>query len=102
MSFLYQSRNLAKAKGTPFSKTFFLPKNVTNNSICFIVNNFRTDQFRHSFFIDGVIKWNHLLDSIVHADSVESFKSVRIIRGKDRNGPERTRMGLPNRNGHQT
>ena len=56
-------------------------KNVTNNSMCFIVDNFRTDQFRHySFFIDDVIKWNHLPDSIVHADSLESFKSALLQR----------------------
>ena len=55
-------------------------KNVTNNSRCFIVDNFRTDQFRHSSFIDGFIKWNHLADSIVHADSVESFKSALLKR----------------------
>ena len=53
---------------------------VTNNSRCFIVDNFRRDQFRHSFFIDSVIKWGHLLDSIVYADSVESFKSALLKR----------------------
>ena len=42
------------------------------------MDNFRTDQFRHSFFIDSVIKWNHLPDNIVHADSVESFKSALL------------------------
>ena len=52
-------------------------KNVTNNSRCFVVYNFGTAQFRqYSFFIDSVIKWNHLPDSIVHAETVESFKAA--------------------------
>ena len=55
-------------------------KNVTNNSRCFVVNNFGTAQFRHSFFIDSVIKWNHLPDSIVHAETVESFKAALHTR----------------------
>ena len=55
-------------------------KNVTNNSSCFVVNNFGTAQFRHSFFIDSVIKWNHLPDSIVHAETVESFKAALHTR----------------------
>ena len=44
------------------------------------MDKFQTDQFRHSFIIDSVIKWNHLPDSIVHADSVESFKSALLKR----------------------
>ena len=43
------------------------------------MDNFQTDLFRHSFFIDSVIKCNHLPDSIVHADSVEGFKSALLI-----------------------
>ena len=35
------------------------------------MDNYRTDQFRHSFFIDSVIKWNHLRDRIVHAETVQ-------------------------------
>ena len=57
-------------------------KSVTNNfnSRCFVVNNFGRGQFRHSFFIDRVIKWNHLPDSIVHAETVESFKAALHTR----------------------
>ena len=55
-------------------------KNVTNNSRCFVVNNFGTPQFRHSFLIDSVIKWKHLPDSIVHAETVESFKAALHTR----------------------
>ena len=54
-------------------------KNVTNNFRCFVVNNFGTAQFRHSFFVDSVIKWNHLPDSIIHAETVEIFMFYKII-----------------------
>ena len=42
------------------------------------MNNFRTDQLRHSFFLDSVINWNHLPGGIVHAETVESFKSALL------------------------
>ena len=81
--YLKPQREKRRIKAKQFSDyqcSNIVEKNVTNNSRCFIVDNFRTDQFRHSFFIDSVIKWNHLPDSIVHADSVESFKSAILKR----------------------
>ena len=42
------------------------------------MDSFRTDQLRLSFFIDSVIKWNHLPGSIVHVDSLENFKSALL------------------------
>ena len=55
-----------------------------NNSRCFVADSFGTSfgtsQFRHSFFIDSVIKWNYLPDSIVHAEAVESFKEALLTR----------------------
>ena len=81
--YLKPQREKRRIKAKQFSDyqcSNIVEKNVTNNSRCFIVDNFRTDQFRHSFFIDSVIKRNHLPDSIVHADSVESFKSALLKR----------------------
>ena len=81
--YLKPQREKRRIKAKQFSDyqcSNIFEKNVTNNSRCFIVDNFRSDQFRHSFFIDSVIKWNHLPDSIVHADSVESFKSALLKR----------------------
>ena len=83
--FIKPQREKRRIKAKPFSDyqcSNIVVKNVTklNNSRCFIVDNFRTDQFRHSFLVDSVIRWNHLPDSIVHADSVESFKSALLKR----------------------
>ena len=81
--YLKPQREKRRIKAKQFSDYLcsnIVEKNVTNISRCFIVHNFRTDQFRHSFFIDSVIKWNHLPDSIVHEDSVESFKSALLKR----------------------
>ena len=75
-----EKRRIKAKQLSDYQCSNIVEKNVTNNSRCFIVDNFRTDQFRHSFFIDSVIKWNHLPDSIVHADSVESFKSALLKR----------------------
>ena len=32
--------------------------------------------YQHSFFVDTVIHWNHLPNSVVHANSLEAFKTA--------------------------
>ena len=59
-----EKRRIKAKQFSDYQCSNIVDNNVTNNSRCFIVNNFRTDQFRHSSFIDGVIKWNHLPDGI--------------------------------------
>ena len=51
-------------------------KHVFNNSRGLVIQNSRTTQYRHSFFVDTCIHWNQLPDSVVHADSVEGFKNA--------------------------
>ena len=43
---------------------------TTVTSIC------NTEQYKNSFFIKGVIHWNQLDEEIVHAKTVESFKTA--------------------------
>ena len=61
-------RRIKAKKFNEYQCTNLVDENVTNNSKCFVVDSFGTSQFRHSFFIDSVIKRNHLPDSIVHAE----------------------------------
>lgn len=46
-----------------------------NNTRAYAVPSCRTEQSRHSFFSRTVREWNQLDDTIVHAPSVETFKS---------------------------
>jgi hypothetical protein len=36
----------------------------------------RTDQYKHSFFIQTAVDWNHLDENTVSAEKLESFKSA--------------------------
>ena len=69
-----QKRRIKAKQFSDYQCSNIAEKNVTNNSRCFIVDNYRSDQFRYSFY--SVIKWSHLPNSIVHAETVESFKSA--------------------------
>ena len=73
-----KTKRLIKAKQfTDYQCSNLVDINLTNN---FVVVTSRTAQFRHSFFVDSIIKWNHLPDSIVHAETVESFKAALHTR----------------------
>ena len=69
-------RRIKAKQFTDYQCSKLVDINVTNNSRCFVVETSRTAQFRHSFFVDSISKWNHLPDSIVHAETVESFKAA--------------------------
>ena len=73
-------RRIKAKRFTDYQCSNLVDINVTNNSRCFVVETSRTAQFRHSFFVDSIIKWNHLPDSIVHAETVESFKAALHTR----------------------
>ena len=69
-------RRIKAKQFTDYQCSNLVDINVTNNSRCFVAETSRMAQFRHSFFVDSIIKWNHLPDSIVHAETVESFKAA--------------------------
>ena len=73
-------RRIKAKQFTDYQCSNLVDINVTNNSRCFVVETSRTAQFRHSFFVDSIIKWNHLPDSIVHAETVERFKPALHTR----------------------
>jgi len=52
-----------------------LENQVTNNSKCFKVPISHRDPFKHSFFVQTVIDWNHLDEDCVTATSVEAFRA---------------------------
>ena len=49
---------------------------VRNNSKCIVIPQSRTDQYKHSFFVQTAVDWNHLDENTVSAEKLESFKSI--------------------------
>ena len=77
--FLSQSKSRRQIKPRKFQDcetTNILTKQVKNNSKCFETVQATSNQYKHSFFVDTVIKWNQLEDNIVCAKSVEAFKTA--------------------------
>ncbi|KAH3751009.1 hypothetical protein DPMN_185550 [Dreissena polymorpha] len=77
--FLKFSKPKRKIKAKPFSDhiaTNFVNSQVCNNSKGLQIPDSKAIQYRNSFFVDTAIHWNHLPDSVVQKDSVESFKNA--------------------------
>ena len=53
-----------------------LNKQVKNNSKCYDTIQATSNQYRNSFFVDTVVKWNQLEEEVVCAKSVEAFKTA--------------------------
>jgi len=53
-----------------------IDKQVINNDRGFVVKNTNSNQYKNSFFVKTIIEWNHLDSRVVHAETVEGFKSA--------------------------
>jgi hypothetical protein len=49
---------------------------VRNISKYIVIPQSRTDQYKHSFFVQTAVDWNHMDENTVSAEKLESFKSV--------------------------
>ena len=68
-------KRLIKAKQfSDFESKNIIEQQVINNSKCFVIDYANTDQYRNSFFVKTVIKWNHLDENTISAQTVEGFK----------------------------
>ena len=56
--------------------TNILDKQVKNNTKCFETIHAKSIQYKHSFFVDTVVRWNQLDEEVVSAKTVEAFKSA--------------------------
>ena len=77
----YLNPHLAKRTIKSTRRNDYITENVVeshirNNNRSFIIGNYKTDQFRNSFFPKTTIEWNHLPDIIVNADTINSFKNL--------------------------
>ena len=53
-----------------------LQRQANNNSCCFKVPPSKTDQYRGSFFVKTIIKWNTLTDDIINLPTPNVFSSA--------------------------
>ena len=56
--------------------TNIVTSSIRNNSKCIVIPQSRTDQYKHSFFVQTAVDWNHLDENTVSAEKLESFKSA--------------------------
>ena len=49
---------------------------VRYTSKCIVIPQSRNDQYKHSFFIQTAVDWNHLDENTVSAEKLESFNSA--------------------------
>lgn len=70
------SRRIKPKKFYDCETTNVVDKLARNNSKCFVIPNSKTAQFKNSYFVDTLIIWNQLEDSVVSAPSLESFRTA--------------------------
>ena len=59
-----------------FNTINIVSRSVCNNSRGFTIPSCKTDQYKNSFFVKTTLDWNHLSDSFVKCDSVETIRSA--------------------------
>ena len=76
--FLEPAKQRRKIKTPSHLKDYVADTTVTdrlayNHSKCYVVPSGKTDQYKHSLFIESVLDWNHLDGSAAESGSVEDF-----------------------------
>ena len=61
-------------------------KRTCNNTQGLQLPDYKKQQYQHSFFVDTVIHWNHLPNSVVHTNSLDRSK---------KSAPIKTAIGAP-------
>ena len=55
--------------------TNIIERRLIKNSKGLEVPDCNTEQSKHSFFVETIVRWNQLPDKVVCADSVDTFKT---------------------------
>ena len=76
--FLKPKRQIKSKKYTDYISKNLVDRHSVNNNRCFVIENCKTEQLKHSFFVRTVVEWNHLDTELVHAETVESFQDSLI------------------------
>ena len=73
---LRQKRHIRATKYSDYVTTNIIDRQVIKNDRGYKVDQSKTDQYKNSFFVRTAIEWNHLENSVVHAETVEGFKAA--------------------------
>lgn len=78
ISFQKQRRTIKPKQYSDHETTNIVNKRVCRNTKALVIPTSKSPQYEHSFLVETTIHWNHLPESVVHADSVvvESFKTA--------------------------
>ena len=71
-----QKRQIKAKSYTDCITTNIIEKQVIKNDRGFTIRQCKTEQLKQSFFVKTCQDWNHLENSVVHAQTVESFKTA--------------------------
>ena len=73
---LRQKQHIRATKYSNYITTNIIDRQVIKNDRGYKVDQSKTDQYKNSFFVRTAIEWNHLENSVVHAETVEGFKAA--------------------------
>ena len=63
-------RQIKSKKYTDYISKNLVDRHSVNNNRCFVIENCKIEQLKHSFFVRTVVEWNHLDTELVHAETV--------------------------------
>jgi hypothetical protein len=87
-------RNIKAKHFEDYITSNIVEKPTCNNTKGLELPDCKKQQYQHSFFVDTVIHWNHLPNSVVHANSLEAFKTALILRNQISANKDRHRRSL--------
>ena len=70
-------RQIKPKQYTDYQTSNIIDKHACNNSKSLKIPESKTPQYKHSFFVDTVIHWNHLPEEVVHASTTETALQKR-------------------------
>ncbi|KAH3738942.1 hypothetical protein DPMN_045586 [Dreissena polymorpha] len=71
-----QRRTVKVKTYSDYASSNILDRHIINNSRAFKLHNSQTNQYKNSFFVETLVLLNHLDDSVVRKQTVESFKQA--------------------------
>ena len=69
-------RQIKPKQFTGYKSSNLVEKHSVNNDRAFTIEQCKSEQLKNSFFVKTIIEWNHLETAVVHAETVEGFKTL--------------------------
>ena len=71
-----QKRRIKPRTYENFKSVNIVEKHSVNHDRGYEIEQCHSEQLKNSFFIKTIIEWNHLEQEVVHAETVEGFKTL--------------------------